>query len=634
MLDAMRKQASSWVVRVLLVLLIVSFAVWGIGDIFLGTRSGAAIAEVGDLEVSAVEVNREFDDQINRFRQQFNASLDRGQAIAFGLLNQAVQTRIARRLVDMHGLELGLGVADSTVRTAITEDPLFRSQSGFERERLDLMLRGQGMSEAQFIEEVRDDLRRAMLVDAVSGLVEVPRAQAEAMFAFRNEQRRATALRLVAGSIAIDDPDDAVLESWLADNRARFEAPEYRSGLIVVIEPQDLVDEIEIPEAEIAEAYNARLARYSTPERRKVGQLLASDRAVIDEALKRIEGGATLAETADALADRGLGYSSIGPLAQGDLPEALGTPIFALADTDSLSEPVESAFGWHLFRLIESEPETVTPLAEVRDALVAELALDRARLQMPDLANALDDEIAAGTSLEQAAEQLGFDALALDGVDRSGMDRDGNPVGEERLSGDVLAKFFEGGAGEISLLEQTGDGYLMYRVDTIDPPRDRTLDEVRQRVLDAWKVERRQERAMADAAAILGRLASDGATLEELAGELGDEAVLTTSEPLRRADNPAMAGLSPDALAMLFRLDAGEVAGEAIEVPGGAIIIRNDEIIAADPPEDLDELRGEIADQQRNDLLVQYEQALRHRFPVQIDQAALQALAAALSPEQ
>ena len=116
MLDAMRNQASSWVVRGLLVLLILSFAIWGIGDVFFGPRGGQTIAEVGDLEVTGTEVNREFDDQINRFRQQFNTPLDRGQAVAFGLLNQAMQAKIAQRLVDMHGLDLGLGVADSSVR--------------------------------------------------------------------------------------------------------------------------------------------------------------------------------------------------------------------------------------------------------------------------------------------------------------------------------------------------------------------------------------------------------------------------------------------------------------------------------------------------------------------------------------
>ncbi|MEZ5824161.1 MAG: hypothetical protein R3C97_05325 [Geminicoccaceae bacterium] len=156
---------------------------------------------------------------------------------------------------------------------------------------------------------------------------------------------------------------------------------------------------------------------------------------------------------------------------------------------------------------------------------------------------------------------------------------------------------------------------------------------MRDKVLTAWKTEQQQERAMENASAIIGRVAG-GATLEAVADELGDAAVLTTSEPVRRGDNPALAGLTGEALAKLFELGEGEVANEAIAVSGGGVIIRNDAITPAEKPDSLDDLKNEIARQQRNDMLVQYEQALRSRYPVQIDEAALSALAVALSPEQ
>ncbi|MCB1970884.1 MAG: peptidyl-prolyl cis-trans isomerase [Geminicoccaceae bacterium] len=633
MLDAMRNQASSWVVRGLLVLLILSFAIWGIGDVFFGPRGGQTIAEVGDLEVTGTEVNREFDDQINRFRQQFNTPLDRGQAVAFGLLNQAMQAKIAQRLVDMHGLDLGLGVADSSVRAAITENPVFRGSAGFDRDRLDVVLRSQGMTEDAFIEEVRDDLRRAMLIDAVSGLVVIPQEEASRIYAYRNEERRGTALHLLSAAIVIADPDDSVLESWLDGHKDEFKAPEYRSGVAVVIEPESLVGEIDVTPDELQSAYDARIASFTTPEKRKVGQLLAHDEAVIGKAREQIENGATMAEIAEALAGEGVSYSSIGPLARHDLPASLGDPVFALPDTESISAPVQSAFGWHLFRLIEVEPEKVRPLDEVRQQLHDDLALEHARAQLPDLANSLDDEVAAGSDLETAAGQLNFPVVKLDMVDRNGEHADGSPLDNDTISGDVLGRFFSGARGETSLLEQTDDGYLMYRVDSIDPPRDRTLDEIHDKVLAAWKAGQQQKRAMEDAALIVERLHA-GATLEAIAAEKGDAATLVDIEPVKRNADPAAAGINAEVLATLFELEQGTASTKPIDVGDGAVIVREDEVIPAAEPESLDPLKEELRMQEQNDLLVQYEQALRHRYPVQINEAALRALATALSPTQ
>ena len=339
MLDAMRKRASSWVVRVLLGLLIVSFAVWGIGDIFLGSQGGTVVAEVGDIEITAREVNRELDNQIQNLSAQFNTNIDRRQALAFGLLDQSVQREVARKLVDMHAKDLDLGVADDTVRTTITENPLYRSDAGFDRERLELVLRSQGLTEDSYIQQVKEELRRERIIGALSGLVEVPETMAAEIYRYRNEERSGTLLRIEASSIEVEDPDEDTLASYLAENQGAYEAPEYRSGALVIIDPSDIADEIDIGAAELQDAYEARLDGYTTPERRRVGQLLASDKAVIEKARDAIVEGATLADVAESMKDDGLSYSSIGPLAKGDLPSSLGDPIFAACRYRHIERP-------------------------------------------------------------------------------------------------------------------------------------------------------------------------------------------------------------------------------------------------------------------------------------------------------
>ena len=119
MLDALRSHATGWVAKLLFALLILSFAIWGIGDIFLGPRATDEIAEVDGVPIASREVTQEFETQLRQMQQQFSQQLDRQAAMSLGLMNQALQTVIARRLVDAHARELDLTAADATIAGAL-----------------------------------------------------------------------------------------------------------------------------------------------------------------------------------------------------------------------------------------------------------------------------------------------------------------------------------------------------------------------------------------------------------------------------------------------------------------------------------------------------------------------------------
>ena len=259
--------------------------------------------------------------------------------------------------------------------------------------------------------------------------------------------------------------------------------------------------------------------------------------------------------------------------------------------------------------------------------------LDRARLQLPDLANALDDEIAAGSTLETATTQLGLKLHTLDAIDRTGRDQQQEPIDAPRLTAPIMAKFFQGEVDEISLLEETDEGYFMFRVDEVEAPRPRGLEEVREDVIAAWKETQQLEKAKEQASALLERVKT-GATFEDLAEELGDAASLVGGEPVKRAESGAGPGFSPETIAELFNLGEGGNSNEVFEVPGGAALLRADALIEAEQPESLDTIKQEILRDMRSDLMVQYEQSLRGRYEVQINSGAMQALAAALDPDQ
>ena len=218
MLDSLRKHATGWVAKVLFGFLVLSFAIWGIGDIFRVPQGGGTVAEVAGSDVSVQEVGREFENRVARMQEQFGATFDRRTAASLGVLQQAVDSTVARRLVDAHARELELTAADDTVAELIRNDPGLQGTGGFERERFDLFLRQIGLTEAQYIELVRTDLVRNELIGAMTGPVQVPEMLARKLVEFRLEQRRGQAAIVDAASIEVEAPSDEALSAYLAAN--------------------------------------------------------------------------------------------------------------------------------------------------------------------------------------------------------------------------------------------------------------------------------------------------------------------------------------------------------------------------------------------------------------------------------
>lgn len=622
MLNALRRHATGWIAKALFALLIASFAVWGIGDVFLGPSSGDAVAEVDGSEITANEVTNEFDSQFRSLQEQVGGQLDRQAAASLGVMNQALQTVVARRLVDAHARELDLTMSDATLAERIRQEPSFQEAGTFSRERFELFLRGAGMSEADYVAALRNDLVRGSIIEGLTGAASVPNTLASKLVEYRQEQRRGRVLLVRAGEVQVGEPDEAALETYLAENAKAYEAPERRSLTLVVLRPDDVAGDIEITQDELRQAYDARIAQYRKPEQRRIEQLLATDEAAIREAAELVSGGQSFTAVADALKGSGVERSEVGPLARGDLPAALDGPAWALPE-GGVSEPLKSPFGWHLLRASSVEPEVTQPFEAVQDGLRRELALERATNELPDLATRFDDELAAGTGVEDAARRLGLEALKLEHIDRTGTTAEGQRLAPDRLTPEILQAAFAAGAEETSLLQQTPDGhYYLFRVDAVEPARPRKLEEVRDEVVAAWRAAEQKRQAKERAEALLKQAPGPSDFDRLAAGE--PAAALIPLGPVTRDAQELPEGLDAAVLASLFATEAGRVADKVVEVPAGAALVATEEVLPAKAEEPMvSATETAVLSSLKNEIIGGYEAALRQRFPVSVNQGAL-----------
>lgn len=562
MLDTLRKGAQSWVAKFLLIMLVASFGVWGISGSILTAGSNAVIT-VGDTVVSPNEFRLAYDRQMAVVGRQIGQRLTTEQARAFGIENQVYSQLIAGALLDEQARTMNLGLSDDRLAALIAEDPAFHDFNGrFDRNNFRRVLSSAGMSEEDYLRSRGQVAVRTQIVEAVSDGFAAPEALIKALAQYDAETRDVDYLLLTPSSIdAVEAPGDAELSAWFEENKARYAAPEYRKITYVKLQNQDIADPAAIA-AETARAdYEARKDRYTTPETRVIDQLVFADRAAADAAAAELAGGKSFD---DLIVEQGRTASDvrIGSFAKGSVPDqSLADAAFAVTQAGGTTPVVDGQFGPVILRVAEIKPESSQSFEEVEAEIREQLALAEAAQVLLDVHDAYEDARASGMTLEEAAAQQKLTPVTIDAIDRSGRTPEETVVRDIPESQALLRDAFEAEIGvETPPINIGAEGFVWFEVNDVIPARDRTLDEVREKVVADWTAMKTAEALGAKATELKERLAK-GAELSAIAEELS--VAIETKYALGRNGADAVFGEAAVASAFSGPKDLVEVASDA-----------------------------------------------------------------------
>lgn len=625
MLAAIRNSLNSWIVKALFLLLIASFAVWGIGDFVTGGGRERTVARVGDATVSLAEATEAYQRELAQLRRSLGGQFEPTGPIRQAIAEAALSRLTALRALDLEAERIGVVVPDDALREAVFAAEVFRGADGrFSRVQFQAFLRNQGLTEQRFLDLLRGDLARGQVVGSVRVGALAPDALAAALFAYRNERRVADLVELpFVAAPAPPEPTEEQLTRYYENNPDLFTAPEYRAVTFLLLTLEDVAREIEIPEAALRAAYEERRTDFSSPERRVIAQVVVRDEEQARAIAEAWAAGAPLANiVAEAEASGGTA-GVLGRLSRDEVPlPALAAAAFALP-AGRVSEPIRSPFGWHVVRVEEIEPATERALDEVRDELRAQVARERAADLIYTRANRVEDSIAAGMTLEQVARVHGLRLLTFASIDAGGRGPDGEPLDLDGLPEEALQGAFDAGPGAIPRLTEARDGsFYALSLDGITPPALRPFAAVAAEVRASWEREQRR-RAMEEEAAALLAAVREGVALEEAARRRGWTPRRTP--PFRR--DGAEAGAPPPQMTQaLFALARGEAT--MIETPSGFLVGSVVAIEAAgDDRAGRERITREIAGAIADDLEAQFLEALRTRAGVRIDANATRLIA-------
>jgi peptidyl-prolyl cis-trans isomerase D len=564
MLRGINKLGRSWVgkliVTVLFSFLILSFAVWGIGDIFRGAVR-TDVASVGDVGVSADAYRNAYQNEVQRLARQTRQSISPERARALGIDTQVLGRLITEAALDQKARNLGLEVSNELVAKTITEDPNFQGPSGrFERSRFDEVLFSNSLNESTYVREQRAVIARLQLAEAITGALPVPVALREAVHRYSAERRAADILALPASLVGeVAAPTEEQLKSFFGERQTSFRAPDYRAVNALAVDPETIAKPEAVTDEEARRRYEeVKASRFGSPERRTVEQIVFPTPEAADIAAKRLAEGATFEGVAG---ENNIDPKSLelGTFTKSEMIDPIvAEAAFALPE-GGVSQPLLGRFGNVIVRVTKVQPESVKPFEEVAAEVKRTLAVERARNEIDTLHDEIEDMRASAQPLSEVARQKGLPLVSVPAVDRTGRDKAGNPVGGLPERDALITAAFNSdiGADNEPLRTRSG-GYVWYEVTGIEPARDRALEEVRDEVAAQWRAEQVSRLLGERARAIVERL-DKGETLQAVAGELGLPAQ-TVTELARAApkdDIPA------DVVNRIFATPVGTAASAA-----------------------------------------------------------------------
>ena len=626
MLRGIHKASSTWLGKALMAVimgfLVISFAIWGIGDIFRGFGR-SAVAAVGSTEMSIEQFRQFYNERLQQLGRQIGRPITPDEARARGLDRQLLGQLIAETTLDEQVKKLRLGLSNDEIAKRITSDPSFRGPNGqFDRARFEQLIRQAGFTESRFIEDQRRAMLRRQIAQGVTGDLKVPTTAASALNHYRNEKRQIEYVALgpaQAGSIPEPTPEE--LAKYFEERKTLFRAPEYRKITLLPLTPADLAKPEAVSDADAKAHYELRRANYGKPEKRELRQIAFTNEQEATAARERIDKGASFDDIAK---ERGMQASDIelGIVSKAEIIDpAVADTAFALKPGET-SAPVKGRFATVLLQVGKIEPGEEKSYEQLAGQIKNDIAESRIKTEIGNLRDKIEDERAAGSTLAETARKLGLKATTIEAVDRSGRGPDGNPVAGLPQTPNVVSAAFASDVGvDTEALQLPNGGYLYFDVTGVTPSRERSLEEIKDQVAARWRDDEIAKKLQAKADDLLGKVKA-GVPFAQVASEAGLK--VETATDLQRGK---AAGFVPmKVVEAAFRTPKGGATSVEGDKATERFVFRVVDVV--EPSLDTNSPQGKaVMDTLRNsyseDLLTEYIVRLENDFGVSINEAAL-----------
>ncbi len=429
MLQDIRDKSQGIVVKVIIGVVIVTFALFGVEALVQSFTSTDTVAEVDGKEITRTQLLQTAETQRRQLISMMGGQIDPAMLEENALQRRALDELIQRAVMTNQAEALNLGVSDAQVDAYLLQAEQFQTNGQFDQNKYLNFIRSLGFTPLAFKERIKQDVLIQQARNAVAGTEFVLPSQVDAIVTLQNQKRSYDYIRFSladkAESVSVTDEE---LQAYYDDNQASFISPEQVKLDYVTISVADLEDSVSVTDAELQDAYQARVANFGGEEREASHILIDTSsrsdsgaQALVEEIKGKLDAGESFADLAAQYSDD-LGSKEnggdLGYVTRGIMVEPFEDTLFAMNEGDIAD--VETEFGYHIIKLNQIHETEAPSIDELRDELMVDLKAEKAKDQLFNEHENITDLAYASDRLDALANEYGVSVLTSDYFGRDG----------------------------------------------------------------------------------------------------------------------------------------------------------------------------------------------------------------------
>ncbi|MBP9693240.1 MAG: SurA N-terminal domain-containing protein [Alphaproteobacteria bacterium] len=622
MLQIFRNASNTIIVKVLFGLIILSFAGWGLSGVFASSTSNQNLAKVGGQSITPQMLYGQFNKNFQQIQAQSGGKITKDQAIYGGLVTQSLDQLMSMSLLTQAAKRAHINVSEDVAVQKIKTMPVFLDENGkFDPKKLSQILIQNQIPEDAFAKSIQNDIALQMLLASVAPIIEPSKEHLSLAYWLSQETRSIDTFFLSKDSVkSPDDPGDDILQRFLESKSSSYKIPETRDLTYIKIQKKDLLKDIEIPESNLREVYNNNLDKYTIPEKRSINQIVFEDEERADSFLTQLSQGKSFNEAAKTL---NVKIANLTHLSKNDVMFPNLRDFIFSSKTGDVSRPLKTSLGWIIAKLENIEPAHIKMYEMVKDDLKNQALEGEMHSTIDNLSKNLDDQIAAGKSLEEISQSEKLSLYRAKSITKNGMILKDKTSVKSDLPKILVDETFKLNPSEESpLFEDENENIFLVRLDAKNDERVSHLDDIRPQVLSDWIAEEKRQILFLQAESIIKK-AEEGASYESLAQD--SKSILQHIDNIRRMDEKNTNKAVPDALySELFHYGENEIF--KTETPKGFHITKISNIAISKQPSDADlkQFIPAVESELKNDVMSLYREALIQEIGMTRDDVAVQ----------
>ena len=620
MLTTLRNSSKNSILKIifgtLLTILIISFGMWGTEDLVGVTQKQSTVATVGKIDVSAQEFYSLYSRQTEEIRKLLGSSLDIKKSREFGYVDRALSSLINRALFNNEALQLGLSVSDINVRDKILRDDAFKDDLGqFSELVFRQLISESGYTEDSYVEGTRQDLAREQMVETISTSLIIPNVMKNNLSKYNLEERTVDYLTIKVEEEEFAKPSNEKIRKYYEENKSDFMSKEFRSAETLLLDAKEYAKKSTVTDEEIKLLYEERKELLVEPAQKYLHQIIVDSKSDVESISKKVNFN-NFTSTAKTMANLTEDDIDLGWNTKNDLPDEIIDATFSLKKGE-ISKPIESSFGWHILKIIDSKERKEVAYEEVKKQFENELLLEKGKEAVFDLQDELEDLLASGNTFAEISKILEVKMIVADKIDNEGIKQNkqvNNEFQDERILRTIFNQKINEEGNIIDI--DKDEGLAISLVTDIIKPRQLTLDEskelVRKKLIFDLKLKNAQDKAEK-----IKNEISNGKSLKDVANKYKLE--IKGVKPFTRV-LPDSSELPIPLISKIFDSNLGDIN---IEKRGNSeiIIAKTAEILnnLSSDEKEIKEFTKKIKDDLTIDLLAQFSEALRKKYKITIN---------------